>query len=997
MKKLMLAVFLFTAPVLSAQTNVIPVYFCAQNATQASVSGLKSTNYQMGVVPYCTVTVYLTQTQNLATTTPQTPLTANYDGSIPPIYASNSQGYDVVLSGGVYPNTYIVPVTFTDVFSGGGGGTGSGITQLTGDVTAGPGTGSQAATLKTVNSSPGSCGDGADVCAITIDLKGRVLSQTAVPITTGTNNTGTAGQFAIYASNGNTLSGISQTAAWSSVYAGAAVTANCFLMRDLAGVFTCAATSSSAALTYLGAQPALGYTPAHSGANSDITSLLGLTTPLSIGQGGTGCTTGSCALTAFLAASSTSQNYVLAGPTSGSGAPTFRLLVSGDIPNNAANTTGNAATATNFTGSLAGDVTGTQGATSVVKVNGAAVPASKQVVGTNSSGQFTDATSWVENLLGVSLYPGYQALYIPYLDGSGTTLHDQSANAYNCTFASGGNAPNWSAAANSIVFLPTNSITGGQWLTCPAAALTGAGTIQMWYRQTMPYSIDGLSHSIPKQWALGDSSGNGIGWYQTYFGAPTMIGNPTLYNYDLIPTDRLIGNSSFSVVCNGASPATAYVNGHSPTSYLYGAGTSTLVPCPTWASTGNVEIGGTSYFNGVGNSSPQWELYAIVIYPTSVTITPAIILQNETYMRTVLTQHGVTTFGIESRPPYFLAYQGDSRMANAVGSPPSGGNWQLTTSREWQISQLEPDRDQYFNLGMYNQRLCTQVTNMPLEITPLCTQSISVAKTVTLDSGTNDIQGGITGAATYTCLQNYATNLKAACTGTKIIFDTSIARGTFSSTQEGYRETYNSDALSGWAAATLNVDAVNDNANDPIAATQVTPNVYNPSAASSCNATWFDSDCVHFTAALNAELAPAESAAMKLAQGRLNTCTIVQKQIPYQVLVAANTASPSLSQTIPLGIQLKKGENVCSLSENVTSAFTGPTTLTMSVGNSGGSTTSYQSAFSLMATGDTTASPTYVATGGAVNVTFTATGANLSTVTGGNLVVNIGLINNGLY
>jgi hypothetical protein len=32
----------------------------------------------------------------------------------------------------------------------------------------------------------------------------------------------------------------------------------------------------------------LGYTPAHSGANSDITSLTGLTTPLSVGQGGTG-------------------------------------------------------------------------------------------------------------------------------------------------------------------------------------------------------------------------------------------------------------------------------------------------------------------------------------------------------------------------------------------------------------------------------------------------------------------------------------------------------------------------------------------------------------------------------------------------------------------------------------------------------------------------------------------------------------------------------------
>jgi hypothetical protein len=42
---------------------------------------------------------------------------------------------------------------------------------------------------------------------------------------------------------------------------------------------------------------------------------------------------------------------------------------------------------------LAGDVTGGTGATSVVKVNGASVPTSKTIVGTNSSGQIIDASS----------------------------------------------------------------------------------------------------------------------------------------------------------------------------------------------------------------------------------------------------------------------------------------------------------------------------------------------------------------------------------------------------------------------------------------------------------------------------------------------------------------------------------------------------------------------------------------------------------------------------
>jgi len=48
-----------------------------------------------------------------------------------------------------------------------------------------------------------------------------------------------------------------------------------------------------------------------------------------------------------------------------------------------------------FSGSLTGDVTGTQSSTSVVKVNGSFIPVSTTVVGTNSSGQFVDATSVV--------------------------------------------------------------------------------------------------------------------------------------------------------------------------------------------------------------------------------------------------------------------------------------------------------------------------------------------------------------------------------------------------------------------------------------------------------------------------------------------------------------------------------------------------------------------------------------------------------------------------
>ncbi len=62
-------------------------------------------------------------------------------------------------------------------------------------------------------------------------------------------------------------------------------------------------------------------------------------------QGGTGAMTAGGAWTNILAGSSAAANTVLAGPASGGSAPlAIRGLVSADIPDNAANTSGNAAT-----------------------------------------------------------------------------------------------------------------------------------------------------------------------------------------------------------------------------------------------------------------------------------------------------------------------------------------------------------------------------------------------------------------------------------------------------------------------------------------------------------------------------------------------------------------------------------------------------------------------------------------------------------------------------
>lgn len=65
-------------------------------------------------------------------------------------------------------------------------GGGSGITQLTGDVIAGPGTGSQAATLKAVGTA-GTVGDATHYPVITTDAEGRVTDAVATAVPAGVN------------------------------------------------------------------------------------------------------------------------------------------------------------------------------------------------------------------------------------------------------------------------------------------------------------------------------------------------------------------------------------------------------------------------------------------------------------------------------------------------------------------------------------------------------------------------------------------------------------------------------------------------------------------------------------------------------------------------------------------------------------------------------------------------------------------------------------------
>ena len=120
MRKFLILAVLLLSIGLVAQTAAISGY-CVQGSTVAKTQGLNSSNYLQGIIPSCSVKVYLTGTTNLATiyadslgTELGNPFTATTKGQFL-FYAATGQSYDVVLNGGISPNTYSSPVTITGI------------------------------------------------------------------------------------------------------------------------------------------------------------------------------------------------------------------------------------------------------------------------------------------------------------------------------------------------------------------------------------------------------------------------------------------------------------------------------------------------------------------------------------------------------------------------------------------------------------------------------------------------------------------------------------------------------------------------------------------------------------------------------------------------------------------------------------------------------------------------------------------------------------------
>ncbi len=151
------------------------------------------------------------------------------------------------------------------------------------------------------------------------------------------------------------------TLSWSSVGDGTVTGVSVVSANGLAG--TVATASSTPAITL----------------STTVTGMLkGNGTAISAGTAGTDYSLGTSALASGILKT-----------TTGTGA--LSIASASDFPTLNQNTTGNAATATNFSGSLSGDVSGTQTSTSVDKIKGNSVPANAAGVLTNDG---TGTLSW---------------------------------------------------------------------------------------------------------------------------------------------------------------------------------------------------------------------------------------------------------------------------------------------------------------------------------------------------------------------------------------------------------------------------------------------------------------------------------------------------------------------------------------------------------------------------------------------------------------------------
>ena len=405
---------------------------------------------------------------------------------------------------------------------------------------------------------------------------------------------------------GGTLGSAAYTASTAYVAASSGTATNLTLAGTLKDSNSSSAGSSGQVLSSLGTGTKW-ITPS-SGGNVTGTSptvsgnvaVFNNTTGTGIQDGGTLGTAAFTASTAYVSATTTQTAHkFLAGPTTGTAAPTFRVIDPTDVPTLNQSTTGNAATATTATtATTAGNVTGI-----VAVANGGTGTSGPSLI--NGTG-ISVTGSWPNQTITntTSALPSGAAQGQVLLEGASTAgWYNQS---YNVTAFASLSAAITAAGSTGVLYFPTaytipsgttisNPIIVEGLLTCSGAA-TFNGTIQAPLQKIFTGGTVAIGQATPyiyPEWfgALKDGTSDDQPAIVAALAAVTYDSNNSAPIQSIVLTGGYYIGSNISV----AHGQVFKVNGNSDF-YAYGSAITTATDCLTF--TGGTNITDVPSING---------------------------------------------------------------------------------------------------------------------------------------------------------------------------------------------------------------------------------------------------------------------------------------------------------------------------------------------------------------------------------------------------------------
>jgi hypothetical protein len=338
---------------------------------------------------------------------------------------------------------------------------------------------------------------------------------------------------------------------------------------------------------------------------------LGWTGTLAVSRGGTGL-------------SSTSQNFVFAGPTSGSGAPTFRALAAGDIPslsatyalltsntfsgsqtiNNSLTTNGTYSSGAPVGLTQAMTITGTSatniyGITSSITLAASASVASANAITINSPSLGASAAV-TGNAAALTINPQKVAGiggtgYAIYQAGANDTNSFAGATTFNNTVLVQGTIPSTYALLESLATYTANTASGSFYATYSAAKI-GTGSTTSSTSASAYYS----------QIVAAASTVSGFG-YNIYIGPPNIGASATmtnLYGIYINPQAATGITNSYGIYQAGSSDINSFSGITSLTSLTCQTRTTTSADTMT-QNDSNIVCNSGSTFTETLPSSPQ--------------------------------------------------------------------------------------------------------------------------------------------------------------------------------------------------------------------------------------------------------------------------------------------------------------------------------------------------------------------------------------------------------